>query len=97
MSRCPPRRDDAPWCDFAFEVAGERISLHRAVLAARSPFFRRMLLSDWRATVPALLPGILRDLHAVCSVAVLCASAPAGCSVRHTSGLPYCGAPWCTM
>ncbi|BDA48677.1 Ankyrin repeat and BTB/POZ domain-containing protein 1 [Coccomyxa sp. Obi] len=41
------RREEAPWCDFAFVVAGERITLHRAVLAARSPFFCRMLLSDW--------------------------------------------------
>ncbi|CAK0738830.1 hypothetical protein CVIRNUC_001099 [Coccomyxa viridis] len=42
------RREEAPWCDFAFEVAGERVTMHRAVMAARSPFMRRMLLTDWR-------------------------------------------------
>ncbi len=41
------RRDEAPWFDFAFEVAGERITMHRAVMAARSPFMRKMLLTDW--------------------------------------------------
>ena len=45
------RREEAPWCDFAFEVAGERITMHRAVMAARSPFMRRMLLTDWRLPV----------------------------------------------
>ena len=28
------RREEAPWCDFAFEVAGERVTMHRAVMAA---------------------------------------------------------------
>ena len=41
------RREEAPWFDFAFEVAGERITMHRAVMAARSPFMRKMLLTDW--------------------------------------------------
>jgi hypothetical protein len=45
------RREESPWCDFAFVVAGERITLHRAILAARSPFFRRQLLSDWQRRV----------------------------------------------
>ena len=49
--RCERRREEAPWCDFAFEVAGERITMHRAVMAARSPFMRRMLLTDWRLPV----------------------------------------------
>ena len=35
------------WCDFAFVIQGEHIPLHRAVLAARSPFLRRRLLSQW--------------------------------------------------
>ena len=49
--RCEHRREEAPWCDFAFEVAGERVTMHRAVMAARSPFMRRMLLTDWRLPV----------------------------------------------
>ena len=49
--RCECRREEAPWCDFAFEVAGERITMHRVVMAARSPFMRRMLLTYWRLPV----------------------------------------------
>ncbi|CAL5223847.1 g6430 [Coccomyxa viridis] len=41
------RREEAPWFDFAFEVAGERITMHRAIMAARSAFMRKMLLTDW--------------------------------------------------
>ena len=57
------RREEAPWCDFAFVVAGERITLHQAILAARSPFFCRMLLSDWRPQVGSSLPHILCAKH----------------------------------
>ncbi|KAK9818730.1 hypothetical protein WJX74_005054, partial [Apatococcus lobatus] len=35
------------WCDFAFVIQGERIPLHRAILAARSPFLRRRLHNRW--------------------------------------------------
>ena len=55
--RCEHRREEAPWCDFAFEVAGERVTMHRAVMAARSPFMRRMLLTDWRLPVRTPRPG----------------------------------------
>ena len=56
MAPCPFRREDAPWFDFAFEVAGERITMHRAIMAARSPFMRKMLLTDWLLPVPHFPP-----------------------------------------
>jgi BTB/POZ domain len=42
---CVMRRP-AYW-DIVFVLAGERIPLHRAVLAARSPYFHRMLRTAW--------------------------------------------------
>ena len=40
--RCRP----AYW-DAVFVLAGERIPLHRAVLAARSSYFHKMLRTAW--------------------------------------------------
>ena len=39
------------YCDFAFVVGGERIPLHRALLAARSTYFRKMLNTLWQPKV----------------------------------------------
>lgn len=33
--------------DVRFVINGERIPLHRAVLAARSPYFHKMLRTAW--------------------------------------------------
>ena len=42
---------EAPYCNFAFVLGGEFIPLHRAILAARSPYFRKMLLEQWQPLV----------------------------------------------
>lgn len=39
------------WADFEFKLPGQRIPLHRAILSARSPYFRDMLRSAWRPRV----------------------------------------------
>jgi hypothetical protein len=41
--------------DFAFVVAGERVELHRAVVAARAPLLRRQLLGLWAPQVQGAL------------------------------------------
>ena len=66
--RCGCRREEAPWCDFAFEVARERITMHRAVMAAHSPFMRRMLLADWRLPVRRSRPCHLMASCAACGI-----------------------------
>ncbi|KAK9830010.1 hypothetical protein WJX72_009170 [[Myrmecia] bisecta] len=48
MGDAAPSTSDVPWSDFTFHICGERIPLHRAILAARSRFFRRRLLHEWR-------------------------------------------------
>lgn len=59
------------YCDFAFVVGGERISLHRALLAARSTYFRRMLNTLWQPKVTVhrlhllLLMSHAPDFHRV--------------------------------
>ncbi|DBA84084.1 hypothetical protein WJX77_009279 [Trebouxia sp. C0004] len=42
---------EPPYCDFAFVLGQDFLPLHRAILAARSKFFRKMLLTQW--TSPA--------------------------------------------
>ncbi|KAL0047428.1 hypothetical protein WJX82_003178 [Trebouxia sp. C0006] len=38
---------EPPYCDFAFVLGQDFMPLHRAILAARSKFFRKMLLTQW--------------------------------------------------
>ncbi|DBA71696.1 TPA: hypothetical protein ACH3X2_001145 [Trebouxia sp. C0005] len=38
---------EPPYCDFAFVLGQDLMPLHRAMLAARSKFFRKMLLTQW--------------------------------------------------
>ena len=42
-------RPDSAACqpELVFVVAGERVALHRALAAARSPLLRRQLLGPW--------------------------------------------------
>lgn len=42
---------EAPYCDFAFVLGKDFVPLHRAILAARSRFFKKMLLSQWQSMV----------------------------------------------
>ncbi|KAL3139201.1 hypothetical protein ABBQ32_005972 [Trebouxia sp. C0010 RCD-2024] len=39
---------EAPYCDFAFVIGQDFIPLHRAIMAARSPYFRKMLFDQWQ-------------------------------------------------
>ena len=39
------------YADLVFEIEGEAIPVHRAVLAARSRFFRKALRRQWRSKV----------------------------------------------
>ena len=39
------------YCDFAFVIGDECILLHRALLAARSKYFKHMLTSQWQPKV----------------------------------------------
>ena len=53
------RRPDSAACqpELVFMVAGERVALHRALAAARSPLLRRQLLGPWaQASVRASSP-----------------------------------------
>lgn len=38
------------YTDLVFVLNGERFELHRAVLAARSPYYHRMLQTAWAPT-----------------------------------------------
>ena len=69
---------ETPYCDFAFMVGGEFIPLHRAILAARSKFFRRMLLRQWQPQVR--FP----------STAHSCVHSLPDCTTRATQGHMYC-------
>ena len=40
------------YADLVFEIEGEAIPVHRAVLAARSRLFRKALRRQWRCKVP---------------------------------------------
>ena len=53
---------EAPYCDFAFVIEGEFIPLHRAILAARSKFFRKSLQGQWQ---PKVRNGMLTHAHQV--------------------------------
>ena len=53
------------YCDFAFVLGVERIPLHRALLAARSTYFRKMLNTLWQPQVTVhRLHVLLLMLHA---------------------------------
>ena len=42
---------EAPYCDFAFRTGRDYIPLHRAILAARSKYFSKMLRTQWQPLV----------------------------------------------
>lgn len=42
------------YCDFAFVIGDECILLHRALLAARSKYFKHMLTSQWQPKVVSM-------------------------------------------
>lgn len=48
--------------DLVFVLGGERIPLHRAVLAARSPFFHKMLRTAWLPPQVSGTPCFMRSV-----------------------------------
>lgn len=75
---------DKSMADVVFVVEDQRVKLHRAILAARSEYFKSMLTNGAAVTLPALLcccavlracPACARGSRCVCLWRVLVAQA----------------------